>query len=388
MKILYISNAIFPSESSRSLSIIRVCQALSDIGLKVKLSAVSVTKKHDNLVSFYGIKGGFDINLNYFAKAIYNELSCWFLIGGFFHAFCLLKIIRGFQPDFIYSRLTISELIFIPKDIPLIFEMHSLGPLGQVWWRRALFKFIFKRKNIRRIIVTTNVLQDWLKLELPNIEVVVARLSAEQPIVIEQKLLTKFKSTELLGHYEKNVGYTGFMDTYGLRGTDVICKVASNFPNVGFHLVGGEPAVVEHWKSFAEKYNSHKNIFFYGRRDPSEMPFFLNFFDIVLAPLQFRPNGRAPLGQNMSPLKIPQYMAYKKAIIASKLNAHEEVLNDGKDAILVPHDSIDAWSHAIAKLLNNEKLRSHLGKNAFARYNEEFTPSKRMSKILDGLYDK
>ena len=45
-------------------------------------------------------------------------------------------------------------------------------------------------------------------------------------------------------------------------------------------------------------------IFFYGYKNPSMMPYFLNCFNVVLAPLQYRPEARAPLGANMSPLKL------------------------------------------------------------------------------------
>ena len=37
--------------------------------------------------------------------------------------------LKKFKPDIIYSRLTLFELFFLPKDIPVLYEMHSLGYL-------------------------------------------------------------------------------------------------------------------------------------------------------------------------------------------------------------------------------------------------------------------
>ena len=384
-RILYLSNAVIPTEASRSLSIMRVCQALTDAGHRVMLSAIAPSKKHDDPVSYYGLRGGFSIQCDYFNRLFYNNVTCWYLRGGLIHAWKTRSLFRSFKPDLVYSRLTILELAFVPRKIPIIFEMHSLGALGQKWWRRIVFRWITRCKNIRRIIVTTNILADLLKKEFPNIEIVIARLSAEPPIEIASGDLDNFRENNLLGSFKQNVGYTGFLDTYGLRGTDIICQAAAQMPNVGFHIVGGDPAAVEHWKNYAEEWNNHGNIFFYGYRNPAEMPFFLNVLDVVLAPLQYRPNKRAPVGQNMSPLKLPQYMGYAQAIVASDLSAHREVLEHKKTALLVQHNDVDAWVSSIQSLLDSPQTRQKFGEAAYNAYAAEFTPEQRIKKILEGI---
>jgi glycosyltransferase involved in cell wall biosynthesis len=385
MKILYISNAIIPTEMSRSLSIMRVCQALSDYGHEVLLTAIAPTRTHPDPLEYYGLKGGFTVKCDYFGKVLYNEITSWYLIAGLLHALKTIQTLRTFSPDLIYSRLTILELLFVPKDIPIIYEMHSLGPLGQKWWRRQSLLWLMKHKNFKRIIVTTNVLQDWLEKELPDMDVVIARLSAEAPIKVDKKSLSAFKEEHIQGSFSHNIGYTGYRDTYGLRGTDILCQAAAQMPSVGLHIVGGDPEAVEHWKSYAQEWNKHNNIFFYGYRNPAEMPYFLTLLDAVLAPLQFKPNKRAPLGQNMSPLKIPQYMGYKKAIIASDLNAHREILTNGKNALLVEHDNVTAWVNAVTQLLSSPDLRKKMGDDASEIYESEFTPTERIKIILKGI---
>ena len=346
MKILYISNAVIPSELSRSLSIMRVCQAFHDAGHEVELDAIAPSKSHEDPARYYGLEGGFKVTCHFFHNFLYNERTRWYLLGGLLNGLQAMKSFRRSKPDIVYSRLTISELLFLPKDVPIIYEMHSLGGLGQKWWRRKTLEWVFRNKNLKRIIVTTDVLADWLKEQFPEIEVVIARLSAEPPIDVEVDKLKTFQQEHVKGQFTHNVGYTGYLDTYGLRGTDVICQAASKMPDVGFHIVGGEPDVVDHWKEYSKDWNQHGNIYFYGYRNPNEMPLFLNIFDVVLAPLQFKPEKRAPLGQNMSPLKLPQYMGYGQAIVASDLNAHHEVLDAGRTAKIVQHDDVEAWVHA------------------------------------------
>ena len=113
--------------------------------------------------------------------------------------------------------------------------------------------------------------------------------------------------------------------------------------------------------------------------------FFLNCFDVALAPLQFRPSKRAPKGQGMSPLKIPQYMGYAKAIVASDIPAHREILKHNETALLVPADGIIEWVEAIKSFLANPEKRAEMGQKARQHYKSEFTPQIRVKRILDGI---
>ena len=63
MKILYISGANFPSEVSHTLSKMRMCQALTDAGHDVTLSAFGKSEFESNIIEYYGLKGGFSLNL-------------------------------------------------------------------------------------------------------------------------------------------------------------------------------------------------------------------------------------------------------------------------------------------------------------------------------------
>jgi glycosyltransferase involved in cell wall biosynthesis len=387
MKILYISSALFPSQKSHTLSIMRMCQAFSDFGHEVVLGGVRPKKDMADPIAYYGLKGGFLVKSKWLSWFFNNKVTNKLLINQIIMAFSNKKLIKEFEPDIIYSRLTLLDLLLVPKDKPIIYEMHSLGYLGKSVLTAVFFRWIVRKKNFIKIIVTTTILKEILQKEFPDLEIVVARLSAEPPVEVAQSQLEQFRKTQLLGaeRFSKHVGYTGYLDMIGLRGTDVLCQTAALMPNVAFHIVGGEPEILKYWQEYAASYNQHGNIFFYGYRNPSEIPLFLNAFDVVLAPLQYRPSAKAPTGANMSPLKIPQYMSYKKSIIASYIPSHREVLRDEQNALLVAHDNPDAWRTAIQRLLNDDDLRLRIGQQAQADYYAEFTPDNRVKKILEGL---
>lgn len=363
-----------------------MCQAFTDNGHDVVITGIASAKSSLDPMEYYGLRGGFHIERFNLGSLCNNKITRQFLIPGFALAGKTTRVIKEFKPDIIYSRLTITELAFVPSDIPILYEMHSLGPLGGSFIQRNAFKSIVKKKHLKRFVVTTNYLAELLKSEFPDIEVVVARLSAEPPVDISKVALDVFKADHLQGQeFKWHTGYTGYLDTVGLRGTDIIIRAAEQMPDVAFHIVGGSPEVVEYWKKFAENYNQHGNIFFYKHRNPSEIPFFLACFDVALAPLQYRPCKRAPSGQGMSPLKIPQYMGFGKAIVASDIRAHKEILRHEENALLVASDNIFEWVKAINRLLKDESLRRHIQGRAQENYYSEFTPEKRVQRVLGGL---
>ena len=385
MKIQYVSGSAFPSEISHTLSKMRMCQAFSDAGHDVLLTAIDAGKEQEP-ISFYGLKGGFKISLQKTNLLINNRFTRKFHILNLINSFFHLRNIKQFKPDVIYSRLTILELLFLPNDIPIIYEMHSLGPFGKGFFAKTFFKLVLKLKNFRKIIVSSNILLKMLEEHIKDVEIIVARLSAEEPIEIKENDLKVFKKKNLLGNqFKYHAGYTGYLDLIGLRGTDILCKIASKMPNVAIHIVGGKPEIVEHWKCYSKEWNLNGNIFFYGHRNPLQIPFFLKCFDVALAPLQFRPISRAPKGGGMSPLKLPQYMAYKKAMVVSDLNAHQEILDQDKTTMFVDFDDVDAWKNSIEQLLLSPEKRIEMGENCYKEYLLKFTPEGRVKKILNNI---
>lgn len=383
MKILYLSGSSFPSVVSHTLSKMRMCQALSDAGHNVLLSAATGSDDKD-VIGYYGLRGGFKLALKKLPSWLDSRLGK--VLRSVLLAFHHRQILKSFLPDLVYSRLTIAELMLLPRDIPIIYEMHSLGPVGQGGLKGLIFHWLIRHKHFCRIIVTTNALAKMLNERLPETEIVVARLSAETPIEIDAEVQSVFCAQNLHGKgFDHHVGYTGNLDTVGLRGTEIICQCAGHLSDVAFHVVGGDGEVVKYWNEYAMQHNIHGNLFFYGHRNPLEMPYFLGCFDVVVAPLQWKPSRAAPIGAGMSPLKLPQYMAYRKTIVASDIPAHREVLSDGKNALLVNCDDVDLWVNAIQHLLLHPDQSRMMGDAALNTYLLNYTPKKRVEKILNGL---
>ena len=82
-----------------------------------------------------------------------------------------------------------------------------------------------------------------------------------------------------------------------------------------------------------------------------------------------------------SPLKLFEYMASGRPIIASDLPALREILND-KNALFFEPGNADDLARAIKMLKQSQALGYHLSQQALSDV-KEYTWDKRALKILD-----
>ena len=132
-------------------------------------------------------------------------------------------------------------------------------------------------------------------------------------------------------HGRFQVGYVGHL--YPGRGGDLMIKLARALSDADFHLVGGRSKDISRLQSL----DPPANIVFHGHQSPACLPNFYRRFDVVLAPYQTRVSvagGRVNTAQWMSPLKIFEYMAHAKPIIASDLPVLREVLTPESNGAL------------------------------------------------------
>jgi glycosyltransferase involved in cell wall biosynthesis len=110
--------------------------------------------------------------------------------------------------------------------------------------------------------------------------------------------------------------------------------------------------------------------------------------DILLSPTQHKmgiAGGATTSSEWTSPLKLFEYMASGKAIIASDLPAIREVIDSGVNGLLVAPDDIDAWAKSLRRLESDPKLRSSLGHCAFKTVIKKYTWKRRAQKVISNI---
>ncbi len=263
-----------------------------------------------------------------------------------------LYILREPKDTIIYGR---DELVFALIKIftpvrRVYYELHDYPEKFLFFWH-----FLLTRLNG---IISTN---NWKKNELmrtygiPSEKIIVARNGVdlvkfgidESKEDLRRKLGLPLEATIL--------GYVGQLKTMGVKKgveeiVEAVEEIKKDFPEVHLKVVNNVPH--------------------------SEIPKYLKAFDILLMPF---PNT-THYAYYMSPIKMFEYMAAGKSIIATDLPSIREVLDDSS-ALFISDSSVVNITRAIRTLIENAKLRSDLGKRV-RELALNYTLEKRTNNIL------
>jgi glycosyltransferase involved in cell wall biosynthesis len=101
--------------------------------------------------------------------------------------------------------------------------------------------------------------------------------------------------------------------------------------------------------------------------------------DIFILPCVIAKNG----GRDISPNTLIEAMAMELPVIATKIAAIPEIVEDDVSGILVPPNDENALAEAVIRLINDYGLRKELGANARKRVEERFDMKKNIVKYVE-----
>ena len=90
-------------------------------------------------------------------------------------------------------------------------------------------------------------------------------------------------------------------------------------------------------------------------------------------------------GGTGTPLKLFEYMAAGKAIVATDVNQAAEVIKDGHNGLLVQAGDVHGFAEALLTLLDDSVKRGRLGQNARQDALEQYS-WEQYTKRLDQIY--
>ena len=277
------------------------------------------------------------------------------------------------SPNIIYVRFSEFSIapVFISKilNIPLIIEVNGLI-VDEIKVRNKQqklyiniyikivkivekFNYIFAQK----IITVTSGIRDYIRksYQIPNEKLIVinngANINLLKPININ-KVRKRLKM-------DFNTNYVCFVGSLvPWQGVEYLTLSAplilKEFPNTKF-LIVGDGRMKEKLIELVEKMKVSDKFIFTGAVPYEKVPLYINASDICVV-------YKKPLKSGYSPLKLYEYMACGKPIVASRVEGFE-ILEQNNAGILVEPGNPEKLAKAIIKLLKDEKLRKRMGKN-------------------------
>ncbi len=140
-------------------------------------------------------------------------------------------------------------------------------------------------------------------------------------------------------------------------------------------LIVGETRHGEDSQTFEEMRASipESNIVVTGYVSPNDLPAYYSLIDVFVHP---------SLHDGM-PNAILEAMACEKAVIATPVGGTKDIVEDGKNGLLVNVNDADALAENILALLDDDEKRASLGKHAREFVKSEFKPEKELTANLE-----
>lgn len=133
--------------------------------------------------------------------------------------------------------------------------------------------------------------------------------------------------------------------------------ILEKHPDTRF-LIVGDGLVRENLINLAQQIGVSSKVTFTGMVAYEEVPFYINASDVCVVPSVRERNERGGL----SPLKLYEYAACGKPVVASRINGLE-VLEHNNAGILVEPENPLELANAVTKLLQVPELRKQMGEN-------------------------
>ena len=178
------------------------------------------------------------------------------------------------------------------------------------------------------------------------------------------------------------IGYAGHL--YPWKGVDLVITVVASLPGVHGLIVGGHEAEPDlaRLKALAVERGSANRIVFTGMLSPRDARRRLADADVLVLP-----NPASAISNRFtSPLKLFDYMASGRPIVASNLPAIREILRDTENAVLVEPGNPDALAAGIRRLRDDPAFGSRLADRALEDV-KLYTWDAR-ARRLEGLFDQ
>lgn len=351
-KINYISEINLPSNSGYTHHVLKICDAFSNFK-QTRLFVLSKSVKFSTLKSKYLLKKKFHIEK--FSKK--KKINFFDRI---FYAFYIKKNVE--DQSIIISRSLISSMLLSIFNKKNIVELHN-PPTGFTNWIFIIYRFFGLDKNLGYIFLHKN-LKKVLKIN--------KGLILDDAVDYEDFKKIKKKSI-------KKFCYVGSL--FKGKGIETILKLAKKFPNEKFHIYGDKKTLEK--TKFKNKNVFEKNILFYDFRSYRFIPKILKSSKFLLLPYSnqvFVNSDSLEVANYMSPLKMFDYLAAGRIILASNLNVYSHILKNNYNCFLTKKNEEKYWIELIQKVLNKSNFKS-LEKNAIITA-KKYTWNNRVKKIL------
>lgn len=373
MKIYYIANARMPTEKAHGIQIAKMCEAFVEQGIDLELVVPNRRVTEKSIKKFYGLRVEIPTirllvpDWYRYGRIGFFISSCVFAAAYFFYL--LGKRLQG-AGGIIYT-IDIDQFSFflIPfTGMPYFAEIHDA--------KKSSLPFLLFFRRIGGVIATNLTIQSNL-INIFGIQREKTRawsnaVDLEMFRQNENKISARQKLD--LPRDKKIAMYVGKI--YSWKGLDTLVKAAEKAQDILFYLVGGTEDELRHIGAVKKM---PKNLICVGQQPFSEIPHWLWAADVLIV-LGTSLNEYSYL--HTSPMKLFEYVASHRPIVASKTPAIEQIVS-GTEVLFCNPDDFSDLVKKIRYMCDHAEEAKKYADNAFKRLKTVFEWNQRARLIHD-----
>jgi len=374
VRVAFIAVSQVPSRTANSIRVMKVCQAFSEIGHQVHLWLPRTQTPFDwaEAREHYGLRREFPVTF----------VGGWPALRRWDASLRGARAAMRWGADVYYVWPYQAAAFLSLLGRPTLLEVHDrpsgiAGPL--------LFRLFLRGSGLRRILPITESLRVALEndyrvtLQPPRTVVLPSGVDIEAYAGLPGPAEARAK----LGWPEQfTAAYTGHL--YPGRGVELLAELAQRNPRMSFVWAGGEPRDIDVWAARLVE-RGVGNVRLLGFVSQAGLPMVHAASDVLLMPYarKIAVSSGGDTAAFASPLKVFEYMAAGRAILASDLPVLREVLHD-ENAVLLPPEDVEAWEAALRSIQDDRGRRQALANRA-RQEAAAFSWNERARRALDGL---
>lgn len=296
--------------------------------------------------------------------------------------------------DYVYERYSLFNIaglrfaqqrglpFVLEVNAPLIDEASRYRSLVLIDLAKVVEEYLFG--NADHIITVSAELKEYVSKIAPQARVTVVPNGVRVEHFQDTGVSDHDDGLADLDSSDFIIGFVGSLKPW--HGVEILidsfAEFVSSYKKSRLLIIGGDKRLIRRFKKEYHKQGLDGKVVFTGAVPYEKIPSLLQKTDVLVAPY--------PDLQDFyfSALKIFEYMAAGKPIIASDIGQIASILKNQETAMLVPPGDGKELHDAIVRLKKDPGLRSKLGENALSEVRQKHTWGQRVeiiSKILEGL---
>lgn len=332
MKLYYIASARMPHKKAYAIQIAKMCEAFIEEGVELELILPKQSGATEDIKEYYKLRTTLRVTrlpaLDFYASGRWGYFlsSLSFTIS--YSLYILFKMLQG-KRGVVYTidMDTFSFATGAFLGMPCFLETH--GGKAKSWINTIFFK------HVKGVIVINTIIKKQIAetLAFPEERMLV------WPNGIDLDLFhaipkDEARSNLLLPTEGKIVMYCGRF--YGWKGLEVLVEAAKDLPpDILIYMVGGTK---EEFMSVAKEIELPDNLVFPGEKPYTEIPIWLSAADALLV---LGTKHDAQSYYYTSPMKVFEYLAMRRPIVASRTPAIQDIVSDVEVIFYEPDDPKD-----------------------------------------------